>query len=58
MSKIQLQDQTRASSFTGQKLISLIIVAHILFAVNGVFPKDLEPTMKEIKNSMNKLEKN
>ena len=37
---IRLQNQVRASIFT-----SLKIVMHILFAIKGVFPKDLEPIL-------------
>ena len=40
--KVRLSDQVRASSFTCQNFMSFKIVVHILFAVKGVFPKDLE----------------
>ena len=45
--KIQLWDQDQTSVFTYQKLISLKVMLHILFAIKGFCPKHLEPMMSE-----------
>ena len=48
MPQVRLQDQSRVSIFSCQKFFSLEIVVHIVFAIKGIFPKDLEPMLKFI----------
>ena len=45
MPKVRLLDKARTSNFTHQKFISLKVVVHILYAVERVFSKDLEPML-------------
>ena len=45
MPKVQLWDQPKVSIFTYHKQISFRIVVLILFKVEGVSPKDLEPIL-------------
>ena len=45
MPKVQLYDQVRTSILACQKSTSLKVVVHILFAIKGVFLKDLEPML-------------
>ena len=45
MPEVRFQNQAGASIFSRQKVISLKVDVHILFAVKGVFLNDLEPML-------------
>ena len=45
--KVQFLDKTRASIFPYQNFIPTNIVVHIVFVVESVFPKDLEPILND-----------
>ena len=47
--KVRLYEQFKVSNSTNQEFISLKVVVHILFQVKGVFEKDLEPTLSQVR---------